>query len=105
MNDFKINKKILDFETLWFNATFAKTLDVFETLVEAKIELMDCIDEIVAKKMIGDFKELHYIPLINEQIRYLNHNLNVLKSVMSYHENKVFEKRLMFKDLQKFCLN
>jgi len=105
MNDFKVNKKILDFETMCRYSTYAKTLDAFEMLVDAKIELLECIDEIKAKKLIGDNTELHLIPLINEQIRYLNHNLNVLKSVLAYHENMVFETRLNLKDLQKICLN
>lgn len=101
----KINKTLFELDVVYETISFAKTIELAETLSIAIEEMEDMKMELHYKTIKNGISYDSYIKEIDEQLAYCLHNHRTLVNVLLIHESKVLEKRPSLGDLQTICLN
>jgi hypothetical protein len=100
----KINTKLFDLNDVYTNMTHSEAwlmsinlMDIKADLEEARCDLIECnglgldtVSEIIA---------------IDQQLWFIEQNIKTLEDALLCFETKIFEHRMMLKDLKTVCLN
>jgi len=84
----KINRTILDLNTVYCNLTHADTIEVLDDLKTTKQELEDILDALRAEGT-DCYDEMN---AIEEQLIYLRRNIRTVEDALLCHESKTTER-------------
>ena len=100
----KINRTILDLGKMLETLNYDKTLEIYNTLLESHDEFMSTkVEYELSFNTTGDGKE--QLALIDEQLLYLNTNIQTVKTCLQYYETRVFEKSPKLGTIGNICNN
>ena len=84
----KINRTILDLNTVYCNLTHADTIEVLDDLKASKQELEDILNALRAENA-DCYDEMN---AIEEQLTYLRRNIRTVEDALLCHESKITER-------------
>jgi hypothetical protein len=100
----KINTKLFDLNDVYTNMTHSEAWLMSINLMDIKFDLEESKHDLITCGGLG-VDSVSDIIAIDQQLWFVEQNMKTLEDALLCFETKIFEHRMMLKDLKTVCLN
>lgn len=95
----KVNKKLYTIEYILDTMSYIKISDTLNNLKKGKFYLLHDIEK------LDEFEDEYEISLLEEQLKYLQHNIDTFIDALVHHEDAAIKHLIINDEVVQFCLN